>query len=111
MNAIIDDEIYQLACVSYCSSMLCESKLFVAVNKASTSFAFFLVNPSKGPTDLHIECIVETAVFVLMLLILMVTVSEACVGQIGRQIPVAVVPLTEVVLLLDSVIFWHQHKH
>lgn len=75
---------YKMACVSYCSSMLCGSKLFFTIKKALTSLAFFLSNPSKGPTDLHIECIMASAVFVLMLLILMVTVSEACIGRIGR---------------------------
>jgi hypothetical protein len=93
--------------ISYFVSMLCAFLLSSTLNKASTNPSFVLTNPSKRPNDMHIECIAESAVSELMLLILMVTVSLTRRGRIGRMKLLTLIPPTASAFLRDSTLLKH----
>lgn len=99
-------ERYMMGSISYFLSMLCAFLLSFTLNKASTNPSFVLTSPSKGPKDMHIECIAESAVSELMLPILMVTVWTHR-GRIGRMKLLTVIPPTEIAFLRDFALLKH----
>lgn len=98
-------ESYMMGSISYFLSIFCAFELSFTLNKASTNPSFVLTSPAKEPNDMHIECIAESAVSELMLLILMVTVFRGHRGRIGRMKFLIVISPTEIAFLRDSTLF------